>query len=744
MGVFQNRPLAFACAFSALLATGAAFVPWPVRLPLCLALFAATVGTVVPAVVRRRCGPKQTVALLSFLLGAVLLFGSWRFFDLQAGDLARSAGREVTAEGVITARDDSGFRTSFAVSLDELDGKRTGRRVCLMYAGTSALRVGDRVRFTGTVAPLEKNGGAFRSADGFSGAILADADGTTLLSEGHFSLWTRLSVWNDALSERLSERIGGAEGGLAAALLLGNRSHLAGGDALAFRRAGVSHLLALSGLHVGILIAALDRFLRLCRVPRAFRVAPVILLSFVYLAVTGASPSTVRAVLMASLLYLSFVARRSYDPVTALFTALFLILAAEPYAVTDLGLWFSFAAAGGIVVFLPAVNRLFDRRGRAPYGFRRFASRTLKTVFLAVAVGLFAFCATLPLTALTFGEVSVLSVPVTLLLSPVLPFALVLPALALVFPLPPLTFAAGKVLALLRAVVAFSSARPGVTVLLDDPRPLVFVLLTAAALLFCAVVALRRRWRLLLALPVLFAVCSLVSAYAVVPSAGRGVGLTYRSAGSREYLLFTRGSGAVAVDLSGGNYAYDLKADLNANGCTELKELILTHYDPAVTHLLDRVAATVRLGGICLPDPRDADEEAVAARVREEADRLGVRVRTGDGTEPLPGLSLRVSHDPGGSGRAVTVFAATGDRAVVWYDLRDRSPEQTVFLAEALSRADVVILGRHGTKPSAVADLSGKPAASVWCADEAIGVVGLPEGAVLTRFAEGSVNCLLR
>ena len=200
---------------------------------------------------------------------------------MQVSSLADSDGKTVAAEGIVTERlETDQFYSHFSMTLTELDGAKTSRRVILSCEYLSALRAGERVRVTAKVSSFSERASeteAYRIADGFSGVLIcSDSNDCHVISSGNFSFRTRLSEWNARLSERLSDRIGGASGGLAAALLLGNRSYLFATDTLNFRRAGVSHLLALSGLHVGILIAAIERFLKLLRVPRFARVFPMI------------------------------------------------------------------------------------------------------------------------------------------------------------------------------------------------------------------------------------------------------------------------------------------------------------------------------------------------------------------------------------------------------------------------------------------------------------------------------------
>ncbi|MBQ3638891.1 MAG: ComEC/Rec2 family competence protein [Clostridia bacterium] len=701
MDVFRGRPLAFACVSASLFALICFSLDISFRLPLAVAFAAVGFGMFLWLRIRRRLPAVWMAMSLSAVLAAVLLLGSWSFFELQVKPFSASEGETVTAEGVVTERmETSGGYGNFAVNLTELDGNRVNRRVLLSCEYASALRAGEHVRFSATVASFSgeaRDEANYRLADGFCGVLVcSDPSDCSVLSResGSFRAW--FSERNAAFSERLVTRVGRENGGLAAALLLGNRSFLAATDALRFRRAGISHLLALSGLHVGILIAAVERLLRLLRVPRVFRAVPVVLFSVGYLMLTGGAPSTARAVLMATVLYLAFLVRRNYDPITAISFALFLILAFRPHAVADLGLWMSFCAAGAIVVFVPAVRKFFERRGQAPRGIRKRLQSFLWGTLLTLSVGLFAFCATLPLSAVFFGEVSVVSVPVTMLLSPLVAVGLVLSALSLTLPFPPLLHLTSRMLGAVRTVAARVADGRGITVLFRDRGTMVLLILMTATFLLFSVIRLRQRG--LLVLTLLLAVATVVSAYAAIPPASHGVAVTYSDPGAEEFLLFTRGGKAVAVDLSDGrrNYLRNLSKSLHDETCTELEELILTRYRSSEAYLLNRIFAGVKVRVLRLPTPLTDDETAIAARLSEEAERFGVACVFSDESETVKGLSLRVGRDCVDGETIAFVTAEADGRAALWTEA-DQIPSESAVLRGAYAEADLLIGGENLT-----------------------------------------------
>jgi len=153
-----------------------------------------------------------------------------------------------------------------------------------------------------------------------------------------------------ALRRRLTSGLTPEAAALTRALTLGERDAL-GDDRTAFQRAGLAHLLALSGLHVGFLVG----FFLLLGLPLGrWRYLLALALLLGYLALVGSSPSLVRATIMAGVWLLVRTSGRSDVPLLALLAlALAVHLLLAPYAVWSLSLWLSYLAVAGILVFMP-------------------------------------------------------------------------------------------------------------------------------------------------------------------------------------------------------------------------------------------------------------------------------------------------------------------------------------------------------------------------------------------------------
>lgn len=143
------------------------------------------------------------------------------------------------------------------------------------------------------------------------------------------------------------------------ALIIGEKSDLYDDDALyvLLSRAGLMHVAAVSGMHVSFLIAFL-RFL----FGKGKRSALVcILLAWAFVAVSGMTPSAVRAAFMQTMLLLAPLFNRENDPITSLSAALAMLLLINPFAAVNISLQLSFTAMLGIVLFFERIQETLMR-----------------------------------------------------------------------------------------------------------------------------------------------------------------------------------------------------------------------------------------------------------------------------------------------------------------------------------------------------------------------------------------------
>lgn len=154
---------------------------------------------------------------------------------------------------------------------------------------------------------------------------------------------------------------------LVAALLTGDRSGLSAAQTAAFRGSGAAHILALSGLHLGVIYLIVSRVLSVLgnSIPaRRIRSVLTILLAGCYTLATGAGPSIVRAFLFILIRETcALFPERRISPVRTLLMALTIQLAIQPQVITSLGFQLSYLAMTGIIVLYPRLAAWYPADG---------------------------------------------------------------------------------------------------------------------------------------------------------------------------------------------------------------------------------------------------------------------------------------------------------------------------------------------------------------------------------------------
>lgn len=241
------------------------------------------------------------------------------------------------------------------------------------------------------------------------------------------SLMTGLSSLRRELALYVNHAAGERAGGFAAALTSGDRSFMSQEDTDALRGAGLAHLLAISGLHMGIVgglvYVLVWRSLALIE-PLALRIAvqkpaalTALIASGVYLALSGASVSTQRAFIMAAIFFGAILLDRAALSLRSFAIAMIAVVVWHPESVMSPGFQMSFAATGALIVTYETWNR---RRQDAAVAKGMGIAFTLKSLVVTSIVGA---ASTAPFALYHFGRVAAYGLIANVLAMPIITFA---------------------------------------------------------------------------------------------------------------------------------------------------------------------------------------------------------------------------------------------------------------------------------------------------------------------------------
>ncbi|MGB9720651.1 MAG: ComEC/Rec2 family competence protein [bacterium] len=197
--------------------------------------------------------------------------------------------------------------------------------------------------------------------------------------------------------------------GIAQGLILGGSNRLNEELKNIFARAGVLHILAVSGLHIGFIIALLGMIFLPLPIPNRLKFLLIMLLLTFYAGITGFRPSVLRASLMAFLFGLSFILQRQVNAIHVVNMTALILLLINPLMVFDTGAQLSFGAVYGIVYLLPKIHTLILKNVRI---------RFLKLVFWSMATSFSAQVFVSPFLIHYFNQLPTLAVLSNVLIVP--------------------------------------------------------------------------------------------------------------------------------------------------------------------------------------------------------------------------------------------------------------------------------------------------------------------------------------
>lgn len=299
--------------------------------------------------------------------------------------------------------------------IDSAEGRYLAGQVLVYLPDIRDYQVGTDLSLSGTIYPLEDpvNPGQFNSRLYYEGkGIFCTfyAEQAEILTVHPAPLREGLLTLRKRLEEVYEQVLGEKDGSLLKAMILGRREELDTEVKELYQRNGISHLLAISGLHLSLVGMGLYRLLR--RLTGSYLAAgvPSVLFLAAYGWMTGASVSTVRAALMCGMAILADLLGRTYDMLTGIGLSALILMLANPLSARQSAFYLSYGAVLAIALLIP-VWKLYRKR------FRRTEA--------ALSVSLSVLLVTFPLILCFFYEYPLYSTVLNLLVIPLMSILMV-------------------------------------------------------------------------------------------------------------------------------------------------------------------------------------------------------------------------------------------------------------------------------------------------------------------------------
>ena len=564
------------------------------------------------------------------------------------------------------------------------------------------------------------------------------------------------------------------EAGVLQAILLGDRSRIDNAVRQDFAATGTAHLLAISGMHVGMVAACVFTLVWwlltrregwIVHLPvRKVALSVGMLAAMAYAVIAGLPLPAQRALMMLMAGVLAWLLATRAQPLNTMLAALFLILLFDPGAVVSLSLWLSFVATTAIVLWASLLP--------GDESEQKNITRLFTVMRSLLWISMLAALATLPLVVATFGSVPVYTLPANLILVPI--YGLIVLPLGLLGELAAILGMDGLASTLMGVscmAIEVSTTVLEWLVLLPMGRLWAIASPLWVGLIYVAGCILTGWWlykgyRERAALMVCFALLFYLVAVLPERSVDAATWVVWDVGQGASSALLLPGNHIVAIDAPGRsgssfNGGTTAAAGLRSLGITHVDVLILSHAQS--DHLGGALSLMQRLnktGEIWLPDVPTVRAHHTVKSIITYAQRHGVRLRwlaRGDSiTGPDAAYAISVLWPPLGfrpanhnnASLVLRLVVDGGKRLLLPGDI-EQQPER-VLLAEGLEPVDTMLIPHHGSRTSMHADFVEQLAPELAIAQAGLANhYGFPDpqvvatyqavGTVVKQSAEGAV-----
>ena len=643
------------------------------------------------------------------LLGCVTgLLWNWAFDSLYLANARQYDSKVVQSQVEIT---DYCYETDYGTAADgkiELSGK-TFRVKFYLYEKVD-LKPGDRVtgsfrlRYTangGEKAPTYHQGkGIFLLAYGRETPQITQVQ---KVPAKYFAATAR-----QAILTQLDRMFPEDTLGFARALLLGDSSKLTYEVDTAFQTSGISHVVAVSGLHVSILFSVVYLFGGRHKIVGAVLGIPVLI---VFAAIAGFTPSIVRACIMQALMILALLVSKEYDPLTALAFSGLVMLTANPLTITSVSFQLSVSCMIGIILFS---NRIHDyllrgKRMELAKG-KSLKAKRIRWLVNSISVSIGAVITTTPLCAYYFDSVSLVSVLTNLLTLWIVSFifyGIMAACIAGAIWLPLGQGIAWLISWAIRYVIGVAkllSKFPLAAVYTKNVYVVVWLIL--CYVLLTIFLCSKKKYPWVLGLCAAAVLCVAIGASWLEPRLDT-YRLTALNVGQGQCLLLQSGSKVYMIDCGGDTpekTADEAATTLLSQGITRLDGVILTHYDAdhaaGTEYLLGRVPTDT----LYLPVTADTGEMERFASLYTDA------IQWIDEDTVITDDNIRISLFPAattasGNESSMCVLCQVENCDILITGDTNAQGERRLLQNHTLPDLEVLVVGHHGSKTATTLEL---------------------------------------
>ncbi len=543
-------------------------------------LIIALVLSVVCTVFLLRGGKRKACAALC--IGVCFSF-IWQSFWFEADKLPKSLYEKLPELDVravsYSEKTESGKGIYFEAKV--LDTGKDIRLRIYVPESEESIAPNDKLRISGALKNLENSEffaeKTYYKSRNIDAMFFADEINVTERN-GEITADTFPCIIAKEIKDKIDELFDGESGAILKSLILGDTSGISDEFHNDLRATGLAHAVSVSGMHISFIIGFLiifskNKYLKLLAVPVIFMFALIV----------GAPQSALRAVIMQTIVILSHIFMRESDSLTNISFGAFLLVMINPYCVADVAFLLSFIATVGIVVLYERImNPLMllapKRKGKG----RKFCA----AIFCIIAVSVSASIATSPLSAYSFGRISVIAPLSNVLMNGIITVVFVAGFLDIIFGFVYMPIAKGVafvikyLIVFMKNAISLMAKLPATEIFTGELTTVLFISFLCAVAVI-AILSGRKKIRMLHFISVVaiaFAVFVVFNAITAEKIPEDKIRFDVLDVGQGQCIVAAMGDDCIVIDCGGDKPADNIcVSHLIKCGIKDIDKLILTH-----------------------------------------------------------------------------------------------------------------------------------------------------------------------
>ena len=650
---------------------------------------------------------------MPYLIAAVLILGVASPFvsDIRSAKAKEYVGAVYTCATVEDVYYDEVYGSMYLMHVSSLNGEPVNVNANVTFPFSAVLNPFDTVYFKAEASETEALEGAELLYAKSKGVALSLEGGEIdkVSAEARNGLDFYIYQLRSGIGARLDRALSYNTASYAKALLIGDTSGLSEAFRGDMSALGISHILAVSGMHMSIISLIVTFIAERMRSSRKIKSALIIVGAVVFAAIAGFSPSVTRAAIMLVIGMLAVFFGGKSDALTSLMLSCAIICGISCEKALSCSMLLSFFATLGIVLCaLYAENAARGRLYRSRIGDMKRSYAIVRRVLFSMLVTLAATLFTVPVLSLYFSETSFFAIVMNPIAIPMAFVSMILSIICAAFGgVPIVGTSACKVFEWLFKVftlfVEWVNATFTTSVSLKYPFFGLCLVLLAATLIFMLIMRVKNPIAVLSA----FLICAVIfgSSVQIYEALNtKRCEVTYVAGKSSEAFLISGGGKAMLIDVGNGAYnvaRLGVAAMKNDYYRTSLDAFMLTHYHSDHIGLVKSLLLDTKVKEFYLPLPMTDKEtgfyDQIAELCGEERIRLydrGEAIGFGDVTvQTVPFCMLERSTHP-----VISLGISWGNKSIAYVCGAIQESAAVKYAEELIAGSSAVILGAHNPK----------------------------------------------